>query len=64
VPGGVTWVIPALWKVGDAGEPHTNSFKWSDQSFTIDGDGTMTVSKFGCTTKRTIHNFITVTTDH
>ena len=42
--GFFTWPIPAAWRI--AGDSSTNSLPWSDQDFSIDQFGTVTVSKF------------------
>lgn len=42
--GGFTWVIPGKWWIGN-GPQHDIHF--SDQVFSMDGSGTMTVTKFG-----------------
>jgi hypothetical protein len=53
--GGFTWPIPALWKVGNG---PTHSLPWSDQVFSLQGNGTMTITKFGKSVTRTINNQI------
>jgi hypothetical protein len=42
--GHFSWPIPAVWSMWGY---CTNSLPWSDQDFTIDDSGTVTVSKFG-----------------
>lgn len=54
--GGFTWHIPALWSIGGG---RTNSLPWSDQVFSLGPDGTFTISKFGHSVTRTIHDVIT-----
>jgi hypothetical protein len=54
--GGFTWHVPVLWEVGSG---TTNSLTSWDQVFTLQADGTFTVSKFGHSVTRTIHNVIT-----
>ena len=54
--GSFTWPIPAVWWV-PPGQAHT--LPWSDQSFTLGPDGTMTVSKFGHSVTRTTQDVIT-----
>jgi hypothetical protein len=56
-PGGsFQWVIPGKWWI--PGGP-TNDIHFSDQTFTLGADGTMTVHKFGTNVTRTINNVIT-----
>jgi hypothetical protein len=54
--GSFTWPIPAVWWV-PPGPAH--NLPWSDQSFALAPDGTMTVSKFGHSVTRTIQGVIT-----
>ena len=44
-PGSLTWQIPVMWMVGTSGS--TNSLGQANQVFTIDANGTMTVTKYG-----------------
>lgn len=56
--GEFTWPIPAKWKVGDDGA--TNDLhNWSDQVFSMDANGTFSVTKFGKTVTRTTNNVVT-----
>jgi hypothetical protein len=56
-PGGqFTWPIPAIWSIGGV---TNNPLQWSDQIFTLDSRGTMTITKFQQTVTRTFHNVIT-----
>jgi hypothetical protein len=50
--GTYTWVIPGKWKI-DSGDQHDIPF--SNQSFTLDSSGTVTVTKFGHTVTRHIN---------
>jgi hypothetical protein len=55
-PGGFTWPIPAAWRVEyDGGTGHTN-LHFSDQVFSIDAFGTMTIQKFGTNVTRTTND--------
>jgi hypothetical protein len=54
--GGFKWHIPVLWKVG-SGSSHSLT-SW-DQVFSLQPDGTFTVSKFGHSVTRTINDAIT-----
>ena len=56
-PGGsFKWPIPAVWRVGFG---LTNPLPWSDQTFSLDPDGTMTITKFGHSVTRTPQDVIT-----
>jgi hypothetical protein len=56
-PGGsFTWPIPGEWKIGNG---PTNSLSWSDQTFSLNANGTMTITKFGHSVTRTTQNVIT-----
>jgi len=58
-PGGFTWPIPAKWRIEyDGGTEHTN-IHFSDQVFSIDTNGTVTIQKFGTNVTRTINNVTT-----
>ena len=59
-PGGAfTWVIPGKWCI--PGAPTTNDITFSDQTFSLTADGTMTVQKFGHTvTRKTNGQYTTV----
>jgi len=48
--GGYTWNIPGAWTV-DGNTWHTNMGSWS-QTFTMQGDGTVTIQKFNQTVTR------------
>src|SRR5262249_54013578 len=56
--GHFTWHIPAKWRVGDAGEA-TDLSSWSEQVFSMDSNGTVTISKFNQTVTRTTNNVTT-----
>jgi hypothetical protein len=57
-PGGsFTWHIPAVWRV--VGDGRTNNLPWSDQLFSLDAIGTLTISKFGHSVTRTTTNGVT-----
>lgn len=53
--GGFTWPIQAKWRI-EGGQ--TNSLNWSDQVFSLDPNGTMTIQKFGNTVTRGTNNVI------
>jgi len=55
--GTVTWPIPAQWKV--VGSTNTNALTWSNQAFSIDTNGTVTITKFGHTVTRNTNNVYT-----
>ena len=57
--GHFTWPIPGGWRV--VSETPTNSLTWSDQDFTIDPSGTVTVQKFGRTVRRQTNDVYTIT---
>ena len=52
--GKFTWVIPGLWKIG-SGKTNSIASGW-DQKFTLGGDGTMTIKKFGQTVTRSVNS--------
>ncbi|HEX5220679.1 MAG TPA: hypothetical protein VFZ59_13995 [Verrucomicrobiae bacterium] len=52
--GSFRWNIPGAWKI-DGGPVHTNLSPWF-QLMTLDGDGSMTIEKFGHRVKRNIDN--------
>jgi hypothetical protein len=52
--GTFTWQIPALWEV--VGDSSTHSLPWSDQVFSLDGSGTMTITKYGHSVTRTVND--------
>ena len=55
--GGMTWPIPAKWKVGNNGT--TNDLSgWSNQVFFMDASGTVSITKFGQTVTRTVNNVV------
>ncbi|HEY6184548.1 MAG TPA: hypothetical protein VIW67_20050 [Terriglobales bacterium] len=54
--GSSTWDIPAKWKI--EGGP-TNSLNGWRQDFSLDANGTMTITKFGKSVMRTTNNVIT-----
>lgn len=54
--GDFTWQIPALWRV--IGDSATHSLTWSDQVFSLDGNGTLTITKFGHLVTRTVHDAV------
>ena len=55
--GHFSWPIPAVWQV--VGDTTTNFFPWSDQDFTIDTSGNVTVTKFGHTVTRNTNDVYT-----
>jgi hypothetical protein len=55
--GGFMWNIPARWRVGDDGK--TNSMTGWNQVFSIDGNGTVSIQKFGHGVTRTTNDVIT-----
>jgi hypothetical protein len=58
-PGGFTWPIPAEWRIGnDTTTEHAN-LHFSDQVFSVDANGTMTIQKFNTNVVRTIYNVTT-----
>jgi hypothetical protein len=54
--GSFTWQIPALWRV--VGDSSTHSLSWSDQVFSLDGSGTLTITKYGHSVTRTVHDAV------
>ena len=56
--GHFEWEIPAKWKVGDTGTEH--SFPGWVQEFDLDGDGTLSIGKFGRGVTRTTADEITI----
>ena len=55
--GESAWNIPAKWKVGDDGT--TNDLQnWSNQTFSMNTNGTVSVSKFGNHVTRTTNNIV------
>jgi hypothetical protein len=59
--GAFSWPIPAVWKVRNADDSATNRLNWSDQSFSITANGTVTAKKFGYSVTRTVNDEVTVT---
>ena len=55
--GSFEWPIPAQWRIGGAGL--TNSMTGWNQQFVLQGNGTLTVTKFGKSVTRTTNNVIT-----
>ncbi len=55
--GSFTWIIPAAWRV--EGTSGSNSMTGWNQVFTIEPNGTATITKFNKTVIRTINNVIT-----
>jgi hypothetical protein len=55
--GGFAWNIPANWQVTGSGQ--TNPMTGWNQTFLIDGSGTVTIQKWGCSVMRTTNNVIT-----
>jgi len=60
--GGLTWPIPNWWRIGAGQGPGgpTNNWIRTDQSFSIDANGTMTVQKYGHTVTRGTNNVYSV----
>lgn len=56
--GHFTWPIPAAWRV--AGDSSTNSLSWSDQDFSIDQLGNVTVLKFNHGVTRSTNDVYTI----
>jgi hypothetical protein len=54
--GAFSWNVPAQWKVGSNGI--TNTITGWIQSFSIDGNGTVTIQKFGNTVTRNTNDVI------
>jgi hypothetical protein len=54
--GGFMWNVPAQWKIGDNGT--TNTITGWIQSFSIDGNGTVTIQKFGNTITRNTNDVV------
>jgi hypothetical protein len=52
--GSFKWHIPGAWKI-DGGQTNFNMTPWF-QRMTLDGDGSMTIEKFGRRVKRNINN--------
>lgn len=55
--GSFTWDIPAKWQI--AGSGATNSMSGWNQVFLIDGNGSVSIEKFGHSVTRTTNNIIT-----
>ena len=55
--GSYSWSIPAAWRV--AGNSISHPLPWSDQCFSIDTNGTVTIQKFGRTVTRNTNNVYT-----
>ena len=55
--GSFEWPIPAQWRIGGAGL--TNSMTGWNQQFVLQGNGTLTINKFGKSVTRTTNNVIT-----
>jgi hypothetical protein len=52
----ISWPIPGKWWIPGG---RTNDIHFSDQTFTLGGNGTITVGKFGTNVIRTVNNVIT-----
>jgi hypothetical protein len=54
--GGFTWPIPAKWRI--EGGATNDLHGWSDEVFSMDANGTVSVTKFGKTVTRTVNNVV------
>jgi hypothetical protein len=56
--GSFTWPIPLVWQIGN--NAPTNFLQRTDQTFSIDANGNVTVQKYGRTVTRGTNNVYSV----